>query len=184
MSATALIARYAGFAVLAVLVNLATQRLVLGIAAAADGAALAAAIAAGTLTGLVVKYLLDKRWIFMDREAGLAAHGRKFTLYTAMGLLTTAIFWGSETLFWLLWRSDAMRELGAVLGLTVGYVTKYRLDRRFVFVPAGKARQARGRGPERTQERVPERGPEVTPERAVQGTPGTAPPGKAARGGR
>jgi hypothetical protein len=26
-----------------------------------------------------------------------------------------------------------MREAGAVLGLTVGYVVKYRLDRRYVF---------------------------------------------------
>jgi putative flippase GtrA len=26
-----------------------------------------------------------------------------------------------------------MRELGAILGLSVGYVVKYNLDRRFVF---------------------------------------------------
>ena len=31
------------------------------------------------------------------------------------------------------WRSDPMREAGAVLGLTVGYVVKYNLDRRYVF---------------------------------------------------
>ncbi len=66
-------------------------------------------------------------------EAGLKAHGRKFTLYTLMGLVTTAIFWGSETLFWIVWRTDAMRELGAVLGLAVGYMVKYNLDRRYVF---------------------------------------------------
>ena len=133
MSATALILRYGAFAVIAVLVNLATQRGVLAFGWPTPGLGLAAAIAAGTLSGLVVKYLLDKRWIFYDREGGLAGHGRKFTLYTVMGLVTTAIFWGSETLFWLIWRTDTMRELGAVLGLTVGYVTKYHLDKRFVF---------------------------------------------------
>lgn len=140
MSPTSLIARYSAFAVIAVLVNLATQRLVLAAPWPSPGMGLAAAIAAGTLTGLVVKYLLDKRWIFFDSDTGLAAHGRKFVLYTTMGLVTTAIFWGSETLFWLVWRTDAMRELGAVLGLTVGYVTKYRLDKRFVFssAPHGK----------------------------------------------
>lgn len=140
MSRGTLIVRYGAFAVVAVLVNLATQRLVLAFGWPAPEVGLAAAIAAGTLTGLVVKYLLDKRWIFLDREGGLAAHGRKFTLYTVMGLVTTAIFWGSETAFWLIWRTDAMREAGAVLGLTVGYVTKYHLDRRFVFAQASRAR--------------------------------------------
>ncbi|MEL7013152.1 MAG: GtrA family protein, partial [Pseudomonadota bacterium] len=33
------------------------------------------------------------------------------------------------------WRTDLMRELGAVIGLTIGYVTKYQLDKRFVFAP-------------------------------------------------
>ncbi|WP_397542648.1 GtrA family protein [Roseovarius salis] len=142
MSRGALIARYTLFAVAAVVVNLATQRLVLAMSWPSPGFGLAAAIAAGTLTGLVVKYLLDKRWIFFDLDNGLASHGRKFALYTAMGLVTTAIFWGSETLFWLIWRTDAMREVGAVLGLTVGYVTKYHLDKRFVFSGAGSARAA------------------------------------------
>ena len=50
-----------------------------------------------------------------------------------MGLITTAIFWGMETTFWLIWHTDMMRELGAILGLTIGYVVKYHLDRRYVF---------------------------------------------------
>ena len=142
MSRAALILRYAVFAVIAVLVNLATQRLVLGIGWPMPGLGLAVAIAAGTLTGLVVKYVLDKRWIFYDVEGGLANHGRKFALYTTMGLVTTAIFWGTETLFWWLWHTDAMRELGAVIGLTIGYVTKYQLDKRFVFAPRHRAEAA------------------------------------------
>lgn len=142
MNRGTLILRYSAFAVVAVLVNLATQRAVLALPWGREGAALAAAIAAGTLTGLVVKYLLDKRWIFFDMESGLANHGRKFALYTAMGVVTTCIFWGSETLFWLIWRTDMMREAGAVLGLTVGYVTKYQLDKRFVFATGGRAEAA------------------------------------------
>jgi putative flippase GtrA len=59
-----------------------------------------------------------------------------------MGLVTTAIFWGTETLFWWLWHTDAMRELGAVIGLTIGYVTKYQLDKRFVFAPRHRAEAA------------------------------------------
>lgn len=128
MTAPVLILRYAIFAVVAVVVNLAVQR---GVLAMSFG--LLAALAAGTAAGLVVKYLLDKVWIFDDRAAGLAAHGRRFTLYTLMGVATTAIFWGVESAAWAIWRTDAAREAGAVLGIAIGYVVKYRLDRRFVF---------------------------------------------------
>ncbi|CAN0050301.1 MAG: polysaccharide biosynthesis protein GtrA [Mameliella sp.] len=134
MSRQALILRYAGFAVLATLANLGVQRLVL--LGGDSGIVFAMAIGAGTLAGLVVKYVLDKRWIFFDDATGLRAHGRKFTLYTVMGIVTTAIFWGTETAFWLIWHTDAMRETGAVIGLMVGYVIKYNLDRRFVFTNA------------------------------------------------
>lgn len=134
MTRKTLVLRYAGFAVIATIANLAVQRLIL--LAGDSGAAFLMAMAAGTLAGLVVKYVLDKRWIFYDDAKGLAAHGRKFTLYTAMGLFTTAIFWGTESAFWIFWKSDVMRELGAVIGLTIGYVIKYNLDRRFVFTDA------------------------------------------------
>jgi len=126
-----LVLRYAAFAVIATVTNLAAQRIVL---LAGDTAGhFALAVGTGTIVGLVTKYLLDKRWIFLDLETGLKGHGRKFSLYTAMGIVTTAIFWGTETAFWLIWQTDLMRELGAVLGLGVGYVVKYNLDRRFVF---------------------------------------------------
>lgn len=132
-----LVLRYAAFAVVATLVNLGVQRVVL---AAGEGAAvLILAMGAGTAAGLVVKYALDKRWIFDDRTRGARENGRKFALYTVMGLATTALFWATEAAFWIIWQTDAMREVGAVIGLTVGYVVKYRLDRRFVFTPVGAA---------------------------------------------
>jgi putative flippase GtrA len=95
--------------------------------------AVTATVGAGTIVGLAIKYLLDKRWIFHDLESGMRNHGRKFSLYSAMGIVTTAIFWGTETAFWLVWETDLARELGAVIGLSIGYVVKYNLDRRFVF---------------------------------------------------
>ena len=126
-----LVVRYTAFAILATLVNLGVQRLVL---AFGDGGLLfVTALAFGTLAGLVVKYILDKRWIFYDLDTGVKAHSEKFSRYTAMGLITTAIFWGTETAFWLIWQTDLMREVGAVIGLSIGYVTKYQLDRRYVF---------------------------------------------------
>ncbi len=136
MSRTTLILRYTAFAVLAVVANLATQRVVLSGEADVDGTRFAFALGAGTLVGLVVKYVLDKRWIFYDETRGAKAQGRQFFLYSLMGVATTAIFWVTETAFWLIWGTDIARETGAVLGLTVGYITKYMLDRRFVFQDA------------------------------------------------
>ena len=134
MSLTTLVIRYAFFAVIATIANLAVQRVVLS---GGDSTLMfMAAVGAGTIVGLVIKYILDKRWIFMDTDTGAAAHGKKFGLYTVMGLVTTAIFWGTETAFWFIWQTDLMREVGAIIGLSIGYVVKYNLDRRFVFTDA------------------------------------------------
>jgi len=139
MTLPVLILRYALFAAVATVANLGLQRVVLRLGESVPvhpTLVFMAAVFAGTLVGLVIKYALDKRWIFFDRGTGLKQHGTKFGLYTAMGLVTTTIFWGAESLFWFVWHTQAMRELGAVLGLAVGYVVKYRLDRRFVFTDA------------------------------------------------
>lgn len=123
--------RYALFAAAATAINIGAQWLSFRVY---DGLfALPAAMAVGTLAGLVSKYVLDKRWIFFDTERGFRAHGRKFTLYTLMGVATTALFWTTEVVFDALSDADYMTYLGAVLGLSIGYFTKYQLDRRFVF---------------------------------------------------
>lgn len=134
MSRLELVLRYSCFAVIATLVNLASQRLVLFLTA--HDFAIVAAIAAGTATGLIVKYALDKRWIFNDMSNGLRTHSKKFGLYTMMGLFTTAIFWGFETGFWFIWETTLAREAGAIIGLGIGYIIKYQLDRKFVFETA------------------------------------------------
>ena len=126
-----LIIRYAGFAAIATIANLAAQRVVL--ATLDSEFSFALAVFAGTAVGLVLKYILDKRWIFFDTTHGAAMHSKKFALYTLMGVATTLIFWGAETLFWLTWQTSFMREVGAVLGLVVGYLIKYNLDKRYVF---------------------------------------------------
>lgn len=124
--------RYSAFAGIATIINLGTQHLVLNFGNSA--AVLSLAIFSGTIMGLVIKYVLDKNWIFYDLETGVRNHGRKFTLYTTMGLFTTAIFWGSETSFWILFKSNLMRDIGAIIGLIIGYYIKYKLG-NFLFIP-------------------------------------------------
>lgn len=136
-----LTALYALFAALATLGNLGAQALVHAALPPGPGDAGLAywfALGFGTGVGLVVKYVLDKRWIFDDRSTGLAAHGRRFSLYTLMGVATTVIFWGTQTAFFVATDSRAMLYLGGALGLAIGYVVKYRLDRRFVFTAGGR----------------------------------------------
>ncbi|MCO5397484.1 GtrA family protein [Ralstonia soli] len=130
-SATRLAAIYIGLAVIAISANIGAQDLFLRVYAGAYETLLS--VAAGTGVGLVVKYLLDKRFIF-DFQADNAAHdARVFMLYTVMGLATTAIFWAFEFGFGHVFGNRAMRYVGGVLGLALGYYTKYQLDKRFVF---------------------------------------------------
>jgi putative flippase GtrA len=95
----------------------------------------------GTAAGLPVKYLLEKRHVFGFRTAGVQQDARLFTIYTFFGVFTTGVFWLTEYLFHEAFGTDAMRYLGAALGLAVGYVLRYQLDKRFVFVnaPRGEA---------------------------------------------
>ena len=130
MSKKKLIVLYILFALIATLGNLGVQRISLILF---DDLGLIFAIGMGTLMGLIIKYILDKRWVFGDLTVGISDNSRKFALYSAMGVSTTLIFWASETLFWWIWHSDFMREIGAVLGLSIGYFVKYHLDRVFVF---------------------------------------------------
>jgi len=124
-------ALYVLFAGLAISINIFSQWL--SLALYGGPAALPTAIGVGTATGLIAKYLLDKRWIFLDRTNSLQGHVSKFTGYTLTGVATTALFWGTEIAFNMIPPAGHWRYLGAALGLVAGYALKFRLDSRFVF---------------------------------------------------
>lgn len=87
----------------------------------------------GTGSGLIVKYILDKKFIFKYQIKNMKHESKVFTLYILMGILTTVIFWGFELAFHILYQNDLMRYLGGIIGLMIGYIFKYFLDKRFVF---------------------------------------------------
>lgn len=126
-----LILRYIFFALLASFANIFTQRIIFSINQSKIYFIIA--IGCGTLIGLITKFYLDKKWIFFDKVKSLKLEGFKFGLYTSMGIFSTLIFWSTETIFWLIWQTDKMREIGALIGLCLGYVIKYNLDKRYVF---------------------------------------------------
>lgn len=125
------IIQYAFFAFIASVINLATQRIILFYGK--SNLFFAIAILIGTFFGLIVKYFLDKRWIFHYKTSGIKSQGYKLFLYSFMGIFSTIIFWSTETFFWIIWQTEKMREIGALIGLGLGYIVKYNLDKNFVF---------------------------------------------------
>ncbi|MFA6761129.1 MAG: GtrA family protein [Sulfuricurvum sp.] len=123
-----MVKRYIIFALLATLLNLAMQWV--SFALYSGEFSIYIAMIFGTLSGLVLKYVLDKKFIFYHKPRSKKDDGIKFMLYSAMGLFTTLIFWIFELAF------DAMLDakyLGATVGLSVGYIVKYYLDKKYVF---------------------------------------------------
>ena len=88
----------------------------------------------GTLAGLIVKYLLDKKFIFKFETKDQKQDVTTFFFYSLMGVLTTFLFWVTEYTFDLWFETKTMRYVGAVIGLSIGYVTKYYLDKKYVFI--------------------------------------------------
>lgn len=93
-----------------------------------------ASVATGTVTGLMTKYFLDKRYIFRFRAESVAHDSATFLRYSLMGIFTTAIFWGAEFGFHYVFGTKEMRYIGAIIGLGIGYLAKYHLDKRYVFI--------------------------------------------------
>jgi len=123
---------YVGFALLATIVNLATQELTSYIFD--NSYELVISMFIGTLAGLVVKYILDKKYIFNFTSETQTKDLATFFFYSLMGVITTLLFWVTEYAFDAWFGTKTMRYVGAIIGLSIGYITKYHLDKKFVFV--------------------------------------------------
>ena len=127
------VALYAIGALLAIVVNIGTQEAALAIVPSFLWPVVIS-VACGTGTGLVFKYVWDKALIFRFQAGSVEQDLKTFGGYSLTGIGTTAIFWAFEFGFDLVFGTKFMRYTGAVIGLLIGYVVKYQLDRRFVFV--------------------------------------------------
>jgi len=123
--------KYILFAVFSTLGNLFTQWFSLKVYS--GDFSLYLAMFLGTLIGLIIKYILDKKYIFYYETDSLNENHKLFLLYSLMGVFTTFIFWSMELFFHYLFPSPNAKYLGAVIGLSIGYIIKYLLDKKFVF---------------------------------------------------
>lgn len=141
--------KYALFAGIATLCNVATQKLILMLITYMgfpDGLKyfdilgffkldlfLITAMFFSTLVGLIIKYILDKNFIFNYKTSSAKENTGKFMLYSILGVFTTLIFFGFEISFDYIFDFDSAKYIGAIIGLSIGYTIKYNLDKRFVF---------------------------------------------------
>ena len=123
---------YTFFAVLSTIINIGSQ--ILSIWVYKGPYSVEISILVGTAAGLPLRYFLEKRYIFDFTSQNLAHDGKLFIFYSAMGVITTIIFWGTEYAFHLIYDTDLMRYVGGILGLAIGYFVKYQLDKKYVFV--------------------------------------------------
>ena len=127
-----LLINYTIFAVVATVANIGSQDISIRLY---DGLySVVVSVLVGTAVGLIVKYILDKKYIFQFQVKNVAHDTHIFVLYTVMGVITTVVFWGFEFGFDYLFQSKEMRYTGGIIGLAIGYYIKYQLDKRFVFV--------------------------------------------------
>ncbi|HEY1999949.1 GtrA family protein [Paraburkholderia sp.] len=130
-SGSRLVAWYAIFAAISIVANLGSQKLAFWLYQGPFAVLLSVCV--GTAVGLIIKYALDKAWIFHYPHRSVAHGVQTFVMYVVMGLGTTFVFWGVEFAADALFHSETARLCGGALGLILGYFTKYQLDKRFVF---------------------------------------------------
>jgi putative flippase GtrA len=124
--------KYTVFAAVSILFNLLFQYISFSVYT--DVGSFYVAMLFGTLAGLVAKYILDKRFIFYHTPKDMKDDAKKFVLYSLMGVFTTIIFWGTEVAFDMFYQDPNAKYVGAVIGLSIGYITKYFLDDKYVFI--------------------------------------------------
>ena len=131
-TATKIAILYTLFAVVSTAINIGSQMLSIWVYEGPFSVEIS--ILFGTVMGLPLRYFLEKRYIFNFTSKNLVHDGKLFIFYSAMGVITTLIFWGTEYAFHLIYDTDFMRYLGGVFGLSIGFYVKYQLDKKYVFV--------------------------------------------------
>ena len=124
-----IIIKYICFAAISTALNLLSQYF--SLVFYNDFGGLFLAILIGTIIGVSTKYFLDKNYIFYyvnkDRKVN------NFFFYSLTGIFTTIIFWTFEIGFHIIFNFNLAKYIGAIIGLSIGYILKFFLDRKYVF---------------------------------------------------
>lgn len=122
---------YSLFSALSILINLCCQMLSISLYKGAYSIEIS--IAAGIIFGFPVRYILEKHYIFKFQSKNIQHDGMLFLLYSILSIFTTTIFLTIEYGFHLIFSNDMLRYLGGAIGLVLGCIVKYHLDKKYVF---------------------------------------------------
>jgi putative flippase GtrA len=92
------------------------------------------ALLTGTILGFSAKFVLDKFIVFREKHKTLGHTFTQIFIYGLLAFVTTAIFWGVEILFRVIFLFENREIVGGLIGLAIGYTVKFFLDKRFVFI--------------------------------------------------
>lgn len=123
--------RYAAFALFSTAVNWAMQ---LAILRTIPGRfSIYAALFVGTGAGFVVKYLLDKNYIFQHASANRTQEAWVLALYLGTSIVMTAFYLVSQAVIFFVYGEGVVYYASGTAVLLLGYAIKFALDGRFVF---------------------------------------------------
>lgn len=87
----------------------------------------------GTGVGFFVKYFLDKKYIFYYETSDINQSIKNIFKYLLTSIFTTVIFWSFE-LFFYSYFGGWLTYIGGAIGLIIGFIIKYKLDKKKVFL--------------------------------------------------
>ncbi len=87
----------------------------------------------GLFAGFVLKYLMDKKYVFSDITESKEKEMKKVLIYAMMSIFTTIILTLIVAGFKVWVSRERAKDVGLVIGLLIGYTTKFFLDRKYVF---------------------------------------------------
>ena len=90
------------------------------------------AIITGTITGFISKYYFDKNFILKDKTSLILDKSKQILKYLILLYLHSHFLDNRISILDYLYTHSA-REIGAVIGLSIGYYLKYKLDKKYVF---------------------------------------------------
>ncbi len=91
------------------------------------------ALFCGTAMGWIVKYTLDKHYVFKHETHSRVQLAGNMATHASTGVIFTLVFWTIETLFLLFVDIPGAMYLGAIVGLSLSYLLRYQVDRLIVF---------------------------------------------------
>lgn len=79
----------------------------------------------------IIKFFLDKYLVFKKTRKGLKEASKEFIKYLSLAILTTVENIGIQFLLTNFLNSPL--EISIIVALSIGYITKFFLDRKYVF---------------------------------------------------